>query len=110
MNTAATEAISQEGIQEEILEEELSEATSTFLGGVRRVLMAGVGAVALAQEEIDEFVGKLVERGEIAEKDGRKTSRQPRSKSPNSRSSPTTIADFARPGRSSCGCRSNWWN
>lgn len=56
----------------EILEEELSEATSTFLGGLRRVLMAGVGAVALAQEEIDEFVGKLVERGEIAEKDGRK--------------------------------------
>jgi poly(hydroxyalkanoate) granule-associated protein len=56
----------------EVLEEELTEAASTFLGGVRRVLLAGVGAVALAQEEIDEFVGKLVERGEIAEKDGRK--------------------------------------
>ena len=56
----------------EVLEEELTEATSTFLGGVRRVLMAGVGAVVLAQEEIDEFVDKLVERGEIAEKDGRK--------------------------------------
>jgi poly(hydroxyalkanoate) granule-associated protein len=56
----------------EVLEEELAEATSTFLGGVRRVLMAGVGAVVLAQEEIDEFVSKLVERGEIAEKDGRK--------------------------------------
>jgi poly(hydroxyalkanoate) granule-associated protein len=38
----------------------------------RRVLLAGIGAVALAQEEMEEFVNKLVERGEIAEKDGRK--------------------------------------
>jgi len=28
--------------------------------------------VALAQEEVEEFVGKLIDRGEIAEKDGRK--------------------------------------
>jgi poly(hydroxyalkanoate) granule-associated protein len=34
--------------------------------------LAGIGAVALAQEEIEEFVDRLVERGEIAEKDGRK--------------------------------------
>ena len=38
----------------------------------RKVLLAGIGAVALAQEEIEDFVGKLVERGEIAEADGRK--------------------------------------
>lgn len=38
----------------------------------RRVLLAGVGAMALAQDEIEAFVDKLVERGEIAEKDGRK--------------------------------------
>lgn len=38
----------------------------------RKVLLAGIGAVALAQEEVEEFVNKLVERGEIAEKDGRK--------------------------------------
>ena len=31
-----------------------------------------MGAVALAQEEVEEFVKKLVDRGEIAEKDGRK--------------------------------------
>jgi len=38
----------------------------------RKVLLAGIGAVALAQEEIEDFVNKLVERGEIAEKDGKK--------------------------------------
>jgi poly(hydroxyalkanoate) granule-associated protein len=38
----------------------------------RKVLLAGMGAVALAQEEVEEFVSKLVERGEIAEKDGKK--------------------------------------
>lgn len=54
-----------------ITEEETTEG-NTFLAGVRRVLMAGVGAVALAQEEAEDFVNNLVERGEIAEKDGRK--------------------------------------
>jgi poly(hydroxyalkanoate) granule-associated protein len=35
-------------------------------------LLAGIGAVALGKEEIEDFVDKLIERGEIAEKDGRK--------------------------------------
>jgi poly(hydroxyalkanoate) granule-associated protein len=56
----------------EIVEEEVAEGGNSLLAGVRRVLMAGVGAVALAQDEVEEFVKKLVERGEIAEKDGRK--------------------------------------
>ncbi len=56
----------------EIIEEEVKEASNTLLETVRRVLMAGVGAVVLAQEEIEEFVNKLIDRGEIAEKDGRK--------------------------------------
>jgi poly(hydroxyalkanoate) granule-associated protein len=43
-----------------------------LLEAVRKVLLASIGAVALAQEEIEDFVNKLVERGEIAEKDGRK--------------------------------------
>jgi polyhydroxyalkanoate synthesis regulator phasin len=38
----------------------------------RRVVLAGVGAVVLTQEEIEKLVGRLVERGEIAEKDGKK--------------------------------------
>jgi poly(hydroxyalkanoate) granule-associated protein len=56
----------------EVIEEEVVETGNSLLAGVRRVLMAGVGAVALAQEEVEEFVKKLVDRGEIAEKDGRK--------------------------------------
>ncbi len=39
---------------------------------VRRVLFASVGTVVLAQEEIEDFVNRLVDKGEIAEKDGRK--------------------------------------
>jgi poly(hydroxyalkanoate) granule-associated protein len=38
----------------------------------RKVMLAGIGAVALAQDEIEDFVHKLIERGELAEKDGRK--------------------------------------
>jgi poly(hydroxyalkanoate) granule-associated protein len=38
----------------------------------RKVLLASIGAMALAQDEVEDFVNRLVERGEIAEKDGRK--------------------------------------
>ncbi|MBP1701383.1 MAG: hypothetical protein H6Q38_490 [Chloroflexi bacterium] len=43
-----------------------------FVDLLHRVLLASIGAVALAQDEIEEFVNKLIERGEIAEKDGKK--------------------------------------
>ncbi len=52
------------------------EERSPLLETARKVLLAGIGAVALAQEEIEDFVNKLVERGEIAEKDGRKLVRE----------------------------------
>jgi poly(hydroxyalkanoate) granule-associated protein len=52
-------------------EEVVEEVRNPFLGAVRKVLLASVGAVALAQDEIEDFVNKLVERGEIAEKDGK---------------------------------------
>jgi poly(hydroxyalkanoate) granule-associated protein len=45
---------------------------SSLAGAARRVLLASVGAVVLAQEEIEDFVNRLVEKGEIAEKDGKK--------------------------------------
>jgi poly(hydroxyalkanoate) granule-associated protein len=44
--------------------------------GLRKVLLASIGAVALAQDEIEDFVDRLIERGEIAEKDGRKLVRE----------------------------------
>jgi poly(hydroxyalkanoate) granule-associated protein len=54
-------------VDEETVEKELN----PFLEATRKVLLAGVGVVALAQEEAEGFVNKLVERGELAEKDGR---------------------------------------
>jgi len=43
-----------------------------LLDAARKVLLAGIGAAALAADEIEDFVNKLVERGEIADQDGRK--------------------------------------
>lgn len=39
---------------------------------LRRILLASVGAVALTLDEVERFVDKLVERGEIAEQDAKK--------------------------------------
>ena len=56
-------------VTEDVLEEN---GPNPMLELARNVLLAGIGAMALTQEEIEKFVHKLVERGEIAEKDGRK--------------------------------------
>ncbi|WP_374686284.1 phasin family protein [Promineifilum sp.] len=52
--------------------EQAAESANTLLAGLRRVLMASIGAMALSQEQIEDFVGKLVERGEIADSDARR--------------------------------------
>ncbi|MGD8752686.1 MAG: phasin family protein [Anaerolineales bacterium] len=52
-------------------EETTEEERRTILEMARKVLLAGMGAVALAQDEVEAFVNKLIERGEIAEKDGK---------------------------------------
>jgi len=39
---------------------------------VHGVLLAGIGAVALTREELEQFVQKLIDRGQIAEADGKK--------------------------------------
>ena len=51
-------------------EDAVEEGRNPLVEAVHKVLLASIGAVALAQEEIEDFVHKLVERGEIAEKDG----------------------------------------
>lgn len=51
---------------------ETSEKATPLFETVHRVLLAGVGAVALTTDEVQDFVDRLVERGEIAERDGRK--------------------------------------
>lgn len=39
---------------------------------LRRMLLASIGAVALTFDEVEGFVNRLVERGELAQKDGEK--------------------------------------
>lgn len=53
-----------------------TEERNRFLEISRKVLLASFGAVALAQDEIEDFVNRLVERGEIAERDARKLLRE----------------------------------
>jgi polyhydroxyalkanoate synthesis regulator phasin len=57
---------------EKVAEDMAEEERHPLLGSLRKVLLASIGVVALAQDELEEFVGKLVERGEIAEKDAKK--------------------------------------
>jgi poly(hydroxyalkanoate) granule-associated protein len=56
----------------EVIEEEVVIEEPSILESLRRVLLASVGAVALTIEEIGDLVDKLVERGEIAEQEGKK--------------------------------------
>jgi len=60
-------------VEVSVVEEEVNDkAPSPFIDAARNVLLASIGAVVVAQEEIETVVNKLVERGELAEKDGRK--------------------------------------
>lgn len=43
---------------------------------LRKVMLAGIGAVVVAQDELENLADKLVERGELAEKDARKLVRE----------------------------------
>ncbi len=58
-------------VEEDVETIESKEAGSSMVAMVRKVLQAGVGAFALTKDEVEDFVSKLVERGEIAEQDGR---------------------------------------
>jgi polyhydroxyalkanoate synthesis regulator phasin len=52
--------------------EPVDEVRASLLDLSRRIMLAAVGAVVVAEEELGAFVDKLVERGELAEKDARK--------------------------------------
>jgi polyhydroxyalkanoate synthesis regulator phasin len=60
----ATKAKSEETIEEQ--------EVSPMYEGMRKLILASIGAVAIAQEELENLVDKLVERGELAEKEGKK--------------------------------------
>ena len=51
--------------------ETAAQKKDSFAEVIRKVALASVGAVVLAQEEVEDFVGRLVQKGELAEKEGR---------------------------------------
>jgi poly(hydroxyalkanoate) granule-associated protein len=55
-------------------------ASPSLVEGLRRLLLASIGAVAMTFDEAEAFVNKLVERGELAQKDAEKLLREMRSK------------------------------
>lgn len=44
--------------------------TASLFEMVRRLLLASIGAVAMTRDETEQLVNRLVERGQIAQKDG----------------------------------------
>jgi poly(hydroxyalkanoate) granule-associated protein len=47
-------------------------AQSQMVEMLRKMMLATMGAAVIAQEEIEALINRLIERGEIAEKDGKK--------------------------------------
>ena len=59
----------------EVTEEKVGEEQKrerAVVDTVRSVLLAGIGALALTKDEVQDILNRLVERGELAEKDARK--------------------------------------
>lgn len=46
--------------------------SGVFVTTFRKVILASVGAVGVAQDEITSLIDRMVERGELTEKDARK--------------------------------------
>jgi poly(hydroxyalkanoate) granule-associated protein len=49
-----------------------STSSAWLVDGFRRIVLASIGAIAMSVDEAEVLVGKLVERGELAQKDGQK--------------------------------------
>jgi polyhydroxyalkanoate synthesis regulator phasin len=64
--------------QEETSGERKEGATprSAIYETTRTILLAGIGAISLAQDEINAFMDRLVERGEMADSEARKLVRE----------------------------------
>lgn len=54
------------------IEETTQPVVNPLFKTARSLLLASIGAVALSREEIESLVNRLVEKGELTEKDGRK--------------------------------------
>jgi len=49
-----------------------SEEHGGIVESLRRVLLASIGVAVVTRDELKEFIDKMVERGEIAEQEGKK--------------------------------------
>jgi poly(hydroxyalkanoate) granule-associated protein len=58
--------------KEKAAEEPKEEGQYPMSEMLRKLFLATIGAVAIAQEEMEALIKRLVERGELAEKDGKK--------------------------------------
>lgn len=54
------------------VKEETLEERNRFAALSRKLVLATVGVVGIAQDEVDGYVNRLVERGELSEKQARK--------------------------------------
>jgi poly(hydroxyalkanoate) granule-associated protein len=59
-------------VETPVVEETEEKHQSQMFDLLRHVLLASIGAVVILEEEIEALVNKMIERGEIAEKDGKK--------------------------------------
>jgi poly(hydroxyalkanoate) granule-associated protein len=53
-------------------EQENKGETTSMVDILRRLLLASIGAIAMTRDEAERIVQRLVERGELAQKDGEK--------------------------------------
>ena len=53
-------------------ESKTSEESTSLFEPLRKIVLASIGAIALAQDEMEDFIQKLVDRGEIAEQEAKK--------------------------------------
>jgi poly(hydroxyalkanoate) granule-associated protein len=56
----------------EVVVETEAQEKSALYEPLRKVMLASIGLLALTQEEAEKFIKKLIEKGEIAEQEGKK--------------------------------------
>ena len=58
------------------MREPVERPAGSLFEGMRRMMLASIGAVAITRDEVEKIVGQLVERGELAQKDGEKLTQE----------------------------------
>ncbi len=59
--------------QVEQVQDAVTEEQNKMQEALHRVMLAALGTVGLVQDEVEHFVNKAIERGQMAEKEARKT-------------------------------------